>query len=708
MKSNFEFLHRFWPALAEIGSIAENYLFSDPNSCIIKLGMFGERVVSEIFAVEHLRIPEMDDSQAARIRILKREGLLPANIDDIFYALRQQRNRAVHAGLDSLTDAKTLLEMTWRLACWFMEVYGDWGYIPNPFVMPEKEPEVDYAKLLEEKEAEISKLNAQVTAVMTAAAAAPKQERKQKSEEVALSSEASEAETRLLIDCQLRAAGWEADTQTLRYGKGTRPIKGHNMAIAEWPTTKPDSDDGRIDYALFVGTQFVGLIEAKKISKDVSAVVDSQCREYATSIREEDRHMCVGQWGEYFIPFLFAANGRKYVEQWKEKSGVWFRDIRNPQNRARALHGWMSPEGIMALLNANQATANAHLENTPLDLLRDPDGLNLRDYQIRAIEAAERAIIHGQQAILISMATGTGKTRTVLGMIFRFLSANRFRRILFLVDRNSLGEQAQDVFKEVKLAELLTLDNIYNIQELGNQGFDHETRIKVSTVQSMVRHLLSDDTDVSVSDFDLIIVDEAHRGYTLDKELSEREILYRDESEYISKYRMVIDYFDAVKIALTATPALHTTQIFGNPVFNYSYREAVIDGYLVDHDAPHNIVSKLRIEGIQYKPGEQMVIVDPVTGELLNSAALEDEIKFDIDVFNKQVITRPFNETVLKEISDFIDPEGQGKTLIFAVDDDHADMIVDILRDIYGKRGVSPDAIRKITGSIGDKAVELK
>ena len=77
MKSNFEFLRRYWPALAEIGATAEGYLFTDPNSCIFKLGMFGERVVSEIFAVEHLRTPEADDSQAARIRILKREGLLP-------------------------------------------------------------------------------------------------------------------------------------------------------------------------------------------------------------------------------------------------------------------------------------------------------------------------------------------------------------------------------------------------------------------------------------------------------------------------------------------------------------------------------------------------------------------------------------------------------------------------------------------------------
>lgn len=140
MKSNFEFLRRYWPALAEIGATAEGYLFTDPNSCIFKLGMFGERVVSEIFAVEHLRTPEADDSQAARIRILKREGLLPSNIDDIFYTLRQQRNKAVHAGLDSLADAKTLLEMTYRLACWFMEVYVVNGL--NQFMKGDNSPSI--------------------------------------------------------------------------------------------------------------------------------------------------------------------------------------------------------------------------------------------------------------------------------------------------------------------------------------------------------------------------------------------------------------------------------------------------------------------------------------------------------------------------------------------------------------------------------------
>lgn len=188
------------------------------------------------------------------------------------------------------------------------------------------------------------------------------------------------------------------------------------------------------------------------------------------------------------------------------------------------------------------------------------------------------------------MATGTGKTRTVLGMIYRFLKTNRFKRILFLVDRTSLGEQASDVFKEIKLEDLMTLDEIYNIKGLEDKNIDKETRIQVATVQSMVKRILYNDGETmpAVTDYDLIIIDEAHRGYILDKEMGDTEILYRDQRDYQSKYRSVIEYFDAVKIALTATPALQTTEIFGQPVFKYTYREAVIEGYLVDHDAPHH------------------------------------------------------------------------------------------------------------------------
>ena len=104
------------------------------------------------------------------------------------------------------------------------------------------------------------------------------------------------------------------------------------------------------------------------------------------------------------------------------------------------------------------------------------------------------------------------------------------------------------------------------------------------------------------------------------------------------------------------------------------------------------------------KRAENGMIYDPVTGEITNSELLDDELDFDIEQFNRQVITENFNKTVLSEIARDIDPENpeeQGKTLIYAVDDQHADMIVSILRDIYSEYGVSNEAIMKITGSVG-------
>lgn len=393
------------------------------------------------------------------------------------------------------------------------------------------------------------------------------------------------------------------------------------------------------------------------------------------------------------MPFTFATNGRPYLEQYKTKSGIWFLDLRLSSNVPRALRGWMSPENLLDMLGKDINAGNRALEQMPFDLLRDKDGLNLRDYQLRAIQAAEQAIMDGKNTALLAMATGTGKTRTVLGMIYRFLKAGRFKRILFLVDRTALGEQALDVFKEVKLEDLMPLADIYNIKGLEDKEIERETRIQVATVQGMVKRILYNDGETmpAVSDYDLIIVDEAHRGYLLDKEMGDTELLYRDQRDYQSKYRSVIEYFNAVKIALTATPALQTTEIFGQPVFKYTYREAVIEGYLVDHDAPHDLHTKLRDEGIHYQSGDTVTVYDPVTGEITNSELLNDELNFDVEQFNKKVITRPFNEAVLAEIAKDIDPENpeeQGKTLIYAVDDQHADMIVDILKNIYSEYGV--------------------
>ena len=127
----------------------------------------------------------------------------------------------------------------------------------------------------------------------------------------------------------------------------------------------------------------------------------------------------------------------------------------------------------------------------------------------------------------------------------------------------------------------------------------------------MVQRVLyrgEDETPPTVDQYDCIVVDECHRGYLLDRELSDTELSSASYDDYISKYRRVLDYFDAVKIGLTATPALHTTQIFGAPIFTYSYREAVIDGYLVDHEPPVQINTELSTSGIVWKVGEEVTV----------------------------------------------------------------------------------------------------
>lgn len=702
MKSNFHFLNRYWPALAQIGETAEGYIYSDPNACLYKLGMFGERLILEIYAFERIPEPTVDNTHSNRIRLLKREGLIPKKIDDILYALRKTRNDAVHTGADSVDDAKTLLQMTYNLSVWFMEVYGDWGYIADDFVMPEEKVIPDYEAIIKQKEEQIAALSSQIEQVTTAASHKTTKERIEQAETASESMELSEAETRYLIDEQLRKCGWEADTNNIRYSKGTRPQKGKNLAIAEWPTDSTVGNFGKADYALFVGLKLVAVVEAKRAAVDVLSAIDFQCKDYASQIKAEHNEYVINQWGKYKVPFIFATNGRKYLKQIETKSGIWYQDLRS-SNAPKALQNWMTPIGIMEQLEKDITQANTVLQNTPFNLLRDPDGLNLRKYQISAIEAVENTVINGAPTALLSMATGTGKTRTILGMIYRFIKSDRFKRILFLVDRTALGEQAEDVFKEVKIEELMTLDSIYNIKGLDEKEIDKETRIHISTVQSLVKRILYPEDEMtipSVTDYDLIVVDEAHRGYILDKEMSETEMLYRNQEDYISKYRTVIEYFDAVKVALTATPALHTTEIFGKPVFNYSYREAVIDGYLVDHDAPHNIKTKLSIEGINYKKGEQLAVYDPITGEVLNSDELEDDMKFEIDSFNRQVITEKFNRAVFEEIAWDFNPDGEGKTLIYAVDDEHADLIVKVLKEIYAEGGVDNDAVMKITGSV--------
>ncbi len=163
---------------------------------------------------------------------------------------------------------------------------------------------------------------------------------------------------------------------------------------------------------------------------------------------------------------------------------------------------------------------------------------------------------------------------------------------------------------------------------------------------------------------------------------------------------------------MTATPALQTTEIFGDPVYTYSYQQTVLDGYLVDHDAPVIIKTKLAKEGIHFKKGTEVDIFDQ-DEKTINKEKLPDNMNFDVKDFNHRVITRNFNKVVCDElVKKYLDPTDPylGKTLIFAATDAHADMVVDLLKQAFKEQGrpVDDDAIEKITGSIRHPNQEIK
>lgn len=702
MAGNFDFLKDEFPALAQFGNQADSYRSSDPNASLIKIGMLGESLVDLIWAYAGMGNGR-DCNACEKINRLSGNGFIPEQVTSLLHEMRKSRNKAVHDGWGAKDHACLLIRAAHGVCLWFALSYGKRRYAKNEYLdgaSPKAQAGTTDAQDREASRREVER--ARRTPSM------PKADRVKRVQEAINQCPRTEAETRLLIDAALRDAGWEANTGSISYSKGARPKKGHNLAIAEWPTISASSHSCRVDYALFVDEELIATIEAKAESKDVPSVLDAQCREYSSHIRHQDRTYCIADFAHkaYQVPFTFATNGRPYLEQYKTKSGIWELDLRDPANLPRPLLGWPSPRGLKDRLERDIAAANRKLEQAPDDLLRDPDGLNLRDYQISAINAAEQAVISGKSSVLIAMATGTGKTRTALGLIYRLLSAERFKRVLFIVDRNALGEQAAGAFKDTKVDQLMTLDQIYEIQGLDSSAVNDEARISIATVQSMVKRVLypEDDGDrPAVTDFDLLVIDEAHRGYVLDKDMAEEESLYRDQRDYQSAYRAVLDYFDAVKIALTATPALHTTQIFGAPVYQYTYREAVIDGYLVDHDAPHRLRTVLSEQGIHYDSGDTVAVYDPETHELTNGAQLADELNFDVDDFNRRVVDENFDRAVLAEIANDIDPEDpdQGKTLIYAVNDAHADLIVRILREIYAPTGVNSAAIMKITAAAG-------
>lgn len=308
------------------------------------------------------------------------------------------------------------------------------------------------------------------------------------------------------------------------------------MAIAEWPTAT-----GPADYVLFVGLMPLGAVEAKRKNINVSSSLQ-QAKRYSRGLMpSEEIQLHAQSWGaegEFRIPFVFSANGRPWLRQLSTHSGIWFCDLRRADNLSDALQGWHSPEGLLALFKQDAQAAHQQLATESFDY-----GFIVRHYQKTAILLTEKGIADGLRAILLAMATGTGKTKTCIALIYRLLKTKRFRRILFLVDRSALGEQAANAFKDTRMESLQSFADIFGIKEIDEQKPDTATAVHIATIQGMVARVLNPAEDVpppSIDEYDCIIVDECHRGYLLDRELSETELTFRSFDDYISSHRRVL------------------------------------------------------------------------------------------------------------------------------------------------------------------------
>lgn len=359
VSQNFAFMRAYGTHFDRLGALAEQYFTDDPNTCLIKLRQLAELLAQEVAARTGL-YTTADEPQSELLRRLRVERAVPSQVLELFHQIRIAGNQATHAHNEDHSLALTTLKISRELAVWFHRGFGkEPDFRPGAFTPPARPVDAtatlqleldrlkselaetlsdadraradaaearrahEFAKeradrIAEERatwevlalEAEHARnaMAGELEARQAAAEAAPppmKAELAMFVERAANAINLDEASTRVIIDRQLRERGWEVDTEKLRYASGTRPAKGRAMAIAEWPT-----DSGPADYALFVDTKLVGVVEAKRRNKNISASID-QAERYAKGFRfASGTDAAGGPWGEYKAPFVFSTNAR--------------------------------------------------------------------------------------------------------------------------------------------------------------------------------------------------------------------------------------------------------------------------------------------------------------------------------------------------------------------------------------------------------------
>ncbi len=499
------------------------------------------------------------------------------------------------------------------------------------------------------------------------------------------------------IDPRLDALGWKRSPSA--------PSRAYRTE--EHPT-----EHGPADYVLHLGDSPVAVVEAKRLTVGPQNVL-TQAQRYARGLASSNV-----RFGEYRVPFLYSTNGEV----------TWFHDVRHPLNLSRRVANFHTPAGLHEALERDFEGQCRALKELCFDHRK------LRPYQHDANAAIETAIAARKRRMLVAMATGTGKTFTLVNEIYRLMKSGVARRVLFLVDRRALAAQAARAFASFDPEPGLKFNQIYEVytQRFQREDFDEDDPfdpnvmpnayltdpkpgqafVFICTIQRLAINLFGregmlegregdaeDDAmklQIPIHAFDFVVADECHRGYT---------------SHEVSVWRNTLEHFDAIKLGLTATPASHTTAYFSDIVYRYNYERAVAEGYLVDYD-PIRLRSNVRMNGVFLAEGEEVGVVDTKSGTEKRDL-LEDERQYDSTQVEQAITAPDSNRKILEELKRLtLEHEEQygrfPKTLIFAVNDlphtSHADQLVLLAREIFG-RGES--FVEKITGRSVDRPLQL-
>ena len=499
----------------------------------------------------------------------------------------------------------------------------------------------------------------------------------------------AEQRARVLIDDQLTQAGWSVqDRQALNL------VHHDGVAVREAIMA---AGHGRADYLLYLDKSVVGVIEAKPVGTPLTGV-EWQSAKYATGLNAEQQLQATTVDGR--LPFVFEASG----------SEVHLTNGYDPDPRARRVFAFPQPAALARVLREAGADPERPTWRAKVRSLPPLQTTGLRPAQITAIGSIERSLAQGRyDRSLVQMATGAGKTYTAVTEAYRLLKYGGFTRILFLVDRNNLGDQTLREFRDYTTPDDgRKFTELYNVDKLTGAGMVGSSKVVISTIQRVFSVLSgnevpdSDDPqlDQYIPDkpvevtydpqlppeaFDLVIVDECHRS------------IY-------GTWRGVLEYFDAHIVGLTATPTKQTFGFFRqNLVSEYTYSESVADRVNVDFDV-YRIKTEITDKGSTVEAGSIVPIMDKRT-RTQRLETLDEDLDYTPGQLDRAVTNPNQIRLVLQTFYDRLYTEifpGRTtvpKTLIFAKNDNHAEQIVTTAREVFGKGN---DFAAKITYNAKD------